>query len=159
NPDYQWLFAQSIPRIEPVGPRQKQNRPVLPQLTQEASACDIAKYEYARLNINYTAQEYEILPDDQVLDPHPYLYDGVTLNPFAGFPNDALLKRYVTRICKPSGRMLTIHRGLMRWADGVPIPEGIGKVVSTLQMTYIWHQVPKEGVPFRAYQQQIGTIN
>ncbi len=68
--------------------------------------------------------------------------------------------RYVTREDEPGGYPQTIPRGFLHYQDtDVVIPEGIMKVVPTIQRSLTWHMIPRSAVPVGAIISQQGTVN
>ncbi len=146
---------------------------------------DVTTYEQALLTIVYSTLTYHVGDDNSVLNtdpndipiplppppPPPPLQgtgsffllpdEGFALS--AGTPK-ASNYRYITRVAKPSGRMLSLNKGMMFVASPIntlriPIAEGIPVVEPSMDLVYTWHRVPEAAVPVNAIMAQMGTVN
>ena len=106
-------------------------------------------YNTSRIKIEYESVPYSIWRDDEIKNT-------------AGIPDEAQLFRYIVRTFQPSSEYLTFPRGAYKWVDdGVPanrapVDGSRGRVVSFLEITYTWVEVP--GVPL-ALASLIGSVN
>lgn len=68
--------------------------------------------------------------------------------------------RYISRLFRPGARLRVLPFGMLSWAsDGVPIREGFPYSESTGSYRVIWHLVPEAGIPLKAIENQINTVN
>jgi len=149
------MYATRITSVEGIG---KPGKDLL----------DVTTYEQALLTIVYTTFTYHVGDDNSVLntdatDGFFFLLpdEGFALS--AGTPKSSAY-RYVTRVAKPSGRMLSLNKGMMFVASPIgtlkiPIAEGIPYVEPSMDIVYTWHRVPEAGVPIKAIMSQMGTVN
>lgn len=120
----------------------------------------ISRFATAKASVRYSTRTYTIMDDDTLrllpncLDPN-------------GNPDEARLKRYVTVESRPQTRYLILTAGAFVFpdADGVaPGAEGVapgspGKEEPSVDLTVIWHHVPKAAVGMRAYNPYIIDID
>ena len=92
-------------------------------------------YSRVRLTLMYETLPYDILS----------FWDAGT--------DDLQLRRYITKIIKPTSDMIPLPRGTFNYVKGSGgIVEGPGKVVPTATVEYIWRTVPADAVPWRRSQ-------
>ncbi len=166
DPEYPNLFCGQIPRSQGVQLRGT-------QVVQPNES--VAKYTQAKLTLAFKSYLFRILPDAAVSKA------GGILGSFGaggtgGVPteadglltvgqNNAVPTRYVTKMQRPSSRVITLRRGVMRivqpitGAPGAQIPEGLPLSEGRTTLTYTWHNVPEAGVPINAIGACLGTIN
>lgn len=102
-------------------------------------------YDTAEVTIGYDTVSYKILADSLVLNTTTFL------------PDESLLKRYITRTFAPAGEYFQLPRGAHRWAsDGQPANQTLGRSISRVDLSYIWHEVP--GLPTAIFS-AIGKVN
>lgn len=107
------------------------------------------RYNLSRVKIDYESVPYSIWRDDEIRNA-------------SGVPDEALLYRYIVRTFQPSSEYLTFPRGAYKWVDDAveanraPVDGSHGRVVSFLEITYTWVEVP--GVP-EALAGRIGAVN
>jgi hypothetical protein len=132
-----WLFATRVTRIEGIGFRGK-NANVVPV------------YDTARLTVLYESLTYEVLSDQDLQS------QGNT-----NFPDEATLRRYVTKYPKAYTEFVTLRPGTLQWVDTTPAPMNVGFpfIVGAMMIDYVWHLVPKQNAPIAAIKAALGTVN
>lgn len=98
---------------------------------------ETADYEYAILTTTYEALPYDLIPDDRMIS--------------GGVVDESTLRRFVTKIYRPTAEYLTLPKGFFKWAqsksnppvgDRDPVEIGLPRLTSALEINYTWHQVP-----------------
>lgn len=144
-----WLWCTSVPGIEGIAPLSKDDN-------------DTQTYRLAELQLQYTSLTYKIVEDSATLG---------TTGMWSGIPDEARLLRYVTRLPKPMGKILTLPQGMMRVQGPFDQPggtnaygakpgiirEGLPFRVGGAKLTYIHHVRPD--VPSAAIQNCLNTVN
>lgn len=123
-------------------------------------------YKFARVVIGFEPLPYRVYDDAELL-ARGFQDDW-------GLPAEYLLARYVTRHVAPSAEYLTLPYGQLRYVDGTsnkikskqtkedvltygtPCVNGAGRIISTTELQYTWHQVPF--IPEASYS-LIGSVN
>lgn len=139
-PDYHPSFPLQIAkrvRIQPRGSRQFQTE----------NGRKIAKYEQARLFIEYEFPDYDVLEDHEV--------HGTDEKEFL---------RYRTFEAQPAAEYLSPPTGtVLKWSEGVqkgqPFPGNVGFIVGTIDYHWKWLQVPFDGLPESTIQRCVGCVN
>jgi hypothetical protein len=162
-----WLYATSIERVEGVG---------FPSSTFQRGQTlvdnnNIYQYEIARITVGYQALTYRVMDDKRMLNQATLIddVDGVTYAiPAAtdayGNPDESSLLRYVSRHIQPNTEYLRLPGGQMKWATNTSGGNtnvssgalGMGKIISTAEIQYTWHQVPI--IPDHIYK-YVGCVN
>jgi hypothetical protein len=162
TPDGQrpWLYAKAIQRLEGKSPT-----PGLQFLNAGPF------FDMALLRVTYVDLTYEVLEDFDY--KMIFVPESGQANPLAGGHDEATLARYVTRIPRPLGHVVSLPRALPRWVleDGdkgytvspqTPGPalfEGVGKVEPGMTLEYIWHMIPRNNIPWTAIRNCMGKLN
>jgi hypothetical protein len=132
-----WLYATRVTEIRGIGFRGKDddNTPV---------------YQKARLTVVYESLTYEVLDDNEL-----------TMASGGSFPDEASLRRYVTKYPKAYTEFVTLRPGTLQWVDTTPKPMNVGFpfIVGSMMIDYVWHLVPKEHAPIAAIKTALGTVN
>lgn len=105
-----------------------------------------AAYLLAKYRCHYEALPYSVYSD-------------------AGAPSDPLslgttmgeLSRYIQREPQPSAENLKLPGGQLEYPDGTSINEPGAQPVPTMEMNYVWHQVPV--LPWEAIRRTVGKVN
>jgi hypothetical protein len=147
-----WLYCTSIQRTEPQGA----------SLGVDSNSAAI--YPCVRFTCQFNLLPYFIRPDSDIIS---------TTAPLAGYPDEgnALAEgwfgysRYVSRSVKPGGVMYTLPLGVLKRTDlgatdaGNKIPQGIPFHSIQAQVRYTHHQVPIDGIPFKAIKKSFNGVN
>lgn len=140
HPDFPWMVATKITNIKGIGARG----------WTTANGVKIARYQIARITVQYEFPEYDLL------------YDDYTTSEF---------DRYRTFEAKPAAEYLSVPLGSGRpyltWSQGPgsltnpkrPFPGNVGFIVGTIDFHWKWLQVPFEALPFDDILGTIGRVN
>lgn len=116
-----------------------------------------ARYAKARCTVNFATRTYRIISDSQLV--------GEMSSEGSGFPDESFWKRYITRLCRPQTEVQTVqigghgnayfyaglYSGNANNKAEVPIAAGINKLLSSVNLSVTWHQIPEDAVPSRVY--------
>lgn len=133
-----FLWAKQVPRIRGEG------------LTKDETwhqGLQVGKPTNARIEIGYETLTHAVFTDDQM--------SSISTD---GTIDESTLARFVTKAIQPSSEYLTFPRGAYKWVTDpvAAVDNSNGRVISFLEVTYIWHQVP--GIP-TSLATTIGTVN
>lgn len=147
-PTNELLFAQGEPKVEGVGYRGK---------TATGTSLAMARYELAKITFKFENVSYPILDDNQ-------LPDGDIGGPSEGAGLAAGVRRFITKIIHPGGRIFNLNRGFMYVISDGPLggrvlPEGLPIYMPFRSIEYHWHQVPLRAIPFKTQQVALRTVN
>jgi hypothetical protein len=131
--DFPWMVATNILSVTGIGQRG----------SYIANGLRAAQYDKARIVVEFSMPDYDILEDDY------------TENEF---------ERFVTFCTKPAAEYLSVPQtGTLKWSDGPNVgrdfPGNVGFVVGNIDMTWNWLQIPYEAIPFDTVQDTIGRVN
>lgn len=167
----QWLYASSITRMQGMG------------AIGTYDSLGVAQYKFASVTVAYEPRTYKIISDE---DMALFATNDVWNNNDGSFnvlfaqPFEADLRRYVTKMQKPSAEFIALPRGSMWWfepvnfnADGTrivtPLPGlrsaakgarvdfATARLVPSTEITYVWHEVPF--LPDALNQGYVGSVN
>ena len=151
-----YLFATAIKSVQGLG---------VPDGGNMQSQSDVAVYKYARVSVVYETLTYEILSDKQMVNAG--LVDRW------GNPDESTLRRYVTKVIKPSAEYLSLPQGSFQYVvasapAGLAVIGQPGKITPVYDMSLTWHHVPREAIGSLLYNaglttpvldQAIGKVN
>lgn len=131
--DFPWMVATNVLSLEGVGQRSY----------YIANGLKAAKYEKARIVVEFSMPDYDILEDDYITTE---------------------FDRFTTFCTKPAAEYLSVPQtGTLTWSQGPntgkSFPGNVGFVVGNIDMTWNWLQIPYEAIPFDAVQDIIGRVN
>lgn len=142
-----FLYCVSCPALRGVGPLGK-------------DADGVQTFQHGLLDLEFRTLPYNVLRNEDILG----VGDFIQVPDEGLFGTDPTKRRYVTRLTKPAGKILSLPRGMMRVVNAdaakrTPIPEGIPFRQASATIVYIWHDVPEAGVPNATIQTSLNTIN
>jgi len=112
----------------------------------------VARYDYARMKVAHESLTYDIREDNDTL---------VTNLTGTGFPDEARLNRYVTKVVQPQAEYISLGYGCMRYVGGPnaggAVPFSVGKILVSWDVALTWHGVPIEAVATQAINPGIGS--
>ena len=117
----------------------------------------MAKYKLARCNVNFRTRTYDILTDQQ--------FAAMPIS-LAQTKDESLWKRYITKIARPQGELITIsgtnngYYAANLYVNGRPFPisTNFNKVIASCNYSVTWHEVPEDAVPMREYNPSGGGV-
>jgi hypothetical protein len=113
-----WLYATQVERIEGIG-------------VSVNEGDDVAEYEFARVTVIYESLTYDVKEDNEI-----HQTDGA--------PDESRMERFVTRTTEPTAEFITLPQGAYKWkGTTLPVVGSHGRIISALNLTYTWHQVPR----------------
>lgn len=135
HPDFPWMVATKISNIKGIGARG----------WTVANGTKIAKYQSARITVQYEFPDYDLQ------------YDDYTVSEF---------DRYRTFEAKPAAEYLSVPLGsgepYLKWSQGrvgKPFPGNVGFIVGSIDFHWKWLQVPFEALPFDDILGTVGRVN
>jgi hypothetical protein len=139
-----FLWATDVPRWKALG-----------RTTGPGLLDGVATYTKARAWIQFSTLTYELASDAECV---PYAGSSSPLAPY-GFPDEGLLKRFVTRLWRPAHRVQTLPLGVMKVIDASPKPirEPLPFNIPMAEIIYIHHGRPE--VPYKAITAAVNTVN
>jgi hypothetical protein len=169
-----FLFMTKIPRIRGIGPKvpyfDSSSDPtvVLGQIvkSQNQDGNDISIHNRVRMDCQFEALPYYVLPDTD-----PTVQRTITTLGSGGTPggitvtfaDESQCVRFVEKLPKLNADYFTVQNGIMKFAEGVStgiaIPFRIGKIISNIDLTYRWHQVPEEAIASQAINPYLDPEN
>lgn len=127
-----------------------------------------AKYQQARLSVEYRPLEYDIRTDADMIsrgftlnipgrafNNNPQDPAGVAVY-FPGLqdaacPDESTLTRYVVRRAVPAGQYLGVRGNTYKYVGGanagLPVAEQVGRMLCNINYTLTWKNVPIDGIP------------
>lgn len=146
SPTSPLLYASNIPRIVGLGADARGN-PLKPK-----DSLDVALYKFGVATVVYRSHDFEVYRDDS-----PEVV--ATTGDLAGYPDEALLTRYVSVATDMAGTYATYSQGIMKWIDATrhPLPEGLPYFIPSGDVIITHYEVP--AVPTRAIQRCMGAVN
>jgi hypothetical protein len=120
---------------------------------------ELIRYAFARVTLTYESVTYKVVADGETLGS-------------GGYPDESLLKRYVTKIVQPAVEYMTLPYGQYKYVPeegnpptGTPVLGTNGTMQAYSDITYTWHQVPRlpPGSGYAGYITAVfthpGTVN
>lgn len=113
---------------------------------QSATAYGVTdRYRKTRLVVTYSAPKWLVLSDELT---------AVAGGEFA---------RFLEVRGRGHGDYLSLPMGNLWWAEGPAVntlfPAGLGKIVSYVELEWVWREIPREWVDVEYYQNVTGTVN
>jgi len=154
-----WMYCTAFPStaIKSIGSMD----PNYVELSQD----DVGNGYNTEVTAQYQTLDYQICEDAATLGIQRY----PPLNRFNGYPDEALMRRMVSRYFREGGRYTVLGLGFSCWAGGDFFPttmsypplikEGQAIWEPRIQMTYIWREVPLAAVPWSILQTYVGGVN
>lgn len=158
NNDRVFLYAQNVD-IEPYG---------VPTDKVMTALGGVARYEFARFTVRYETLPYNVWTDDQMRHNGWVDENGNPHDCANGYPT-----RFISRVAKLKGVLVSVSRGAMRFAEGSRGPRvvsgvevvgdpyqaspGVGQ--ATQQVTLIHHQVPVDAIPSRTWNPNLTSTD
>lgn len=149
-PSKSYMRVQSIPSVKPHAMRGTTGT--------LGDGTAMATYEMAEITCQYVFPTFDFLTDAEV-----EAEDG----PLAGYAdegwhlatNGSTATRYITPSVKLATRELVLNRAILKDPRGKPILEGVPIRETTGEVTYTWHQVPRDALPRQAWIAGGGCVN
>src|SRR5438132_4039588 len=135
------MYCTKINRIQGIGHlRAGPGQDKRPDPLTDINGMPYPAYQTARMELGFESLPYDVLPDND--------QDIVGAN---GWPDEAKLTRYITKIPGASSDYISLNYGLMLYAEGPnkgsAVPFAPGKIVVSHDLRWRWELVPKEAVP------------
>jgi hypothetical protein len=149
HPELPFLFASQCDLSEPMGVPTEIRDDLAKALTSspqygeldQIGPSNMVAFNLAKYQVTYTFRDWDVLGDADVPSN-----------------NNGELNRYVSKYYEPAAENQPYPGGSFKFvSDNTIINEPPAKTIPTLELQYVWRQVP--GVPDAAIEASIGTCN
>ncbi len=113
-------------------------------------------YKKCKVTLTYSAPNYRVISDQDMIDRGYFKRLEQADGSFISVPDEASLKRYVTKFSQPVSQYITIPYGQYFYPDGSTVSYSYGRVQTSAEVMYVWHQVPVVPTAARTH---VGSIN